>query len=305
VQQVTADRDRSRLHQLLGTAPTTGAPVVARRLRRETRERYELEVLLLELNDAEPVPAYFVTPRGGGVDRHPTILYHHAHGGDFELGKDELLDGRDLLRRPAYAEALTDAGYAALCIDAWGFGERRGRSQDAIFKDMLWHDRVLWGAMMHDALRALDYVTARADVDPDRIGTLGMSMGSTTAWWLAALDPRIRVCVDLCCLTDFHTLLRDDGLDRHGTYYFVPGLLNHFTAAQINALIAPRPHLALAGLYDPLTPREGLDAIDGELQKVYADQGAAEAWQLRRFACGHLETEAMRQAALEFLAEWL
>ena len=77
-----------------------------------------------------------------------------------------------------------------------------------------------------------------------------MSMGSTMAWWLAALDTRIKVTVDINCLTDFQALLAENGLSRHGLYYFVPGLLKHFTTAQINALIAPRAHLGLAGLRD-------------------------------------------------------
>ena len=44
-----------------------------------------------------------------------------------------------------------------------------------------------------DALRGLDYLAARPEVDAARLGTLGLSMGSTMAWWLAALDERVRV----------------------------------------------------------------------------------------------------------------
>src|SRR4030095_8598536 len=102
---------------------------------------------------------------------------------------------------------------------------------------------------------------------------LGISMGSTMAWWVAALDERIKVTVDICCLTDFHTLLAKQGLSGHGVYYYVPSLLKHFTTSQINALIAPRPHLALAGLKDNLTPIEGLDIIERELDEVYASAG--------------------------------
>ena len=61
--------------------------------------------------------------------------------------------------------------------------------------------------MVFDSLRAVDYLCTRPDIDASRIGTLGMSMGSTLAWWLAALDVRIRVCVDICCLTDFEALI--------------------------------------------------------------------------------------------------
>jgi len=55
-----------------------------------------------------------------------------------------------------------------------------------------------------------------------------------------------------------------DGLKRHGIYYYVPSLLRHFTTAQINTLIAPRPHIAVAGSLDAITPPAGLDRIDNK-----------------------------------------
>ena len=130
-------------------------------------------------------------------------------------------------------------------------------------------------------------------------------MGSTMAWWLAALDVRIKVCIDLCCLTDYQSLIETGGLDEHGLYYYVPGLLKQFTTAQINALIAPRPHLSLAGNNDPLTPPSGLDRIDRELRKVYQSLQASQAWQLKRYDSGHLETSAMRKEIMSFLEQWL
>jgi hypothetical protein len=122
-------------------------------------------------------------------------------------------------------------------------------------------------------------------------------MGST-AWWLAAVDDRVKVCVDLCCLSDFQALIAHRSLEGHGLYSFVPGLLEHFTSAQINGLIASRPHLSLAGVYDLLTPLDGLDRIDGELREVY---GAPGAWRLSRYGTGHVETGAMRAEMVSFL----
>jgi hypothetical protein len=122
---------------------------------------------------------------------------------------------------------------------------------------------------------------------------------------MAALDERVKVCVDLCCLTDYQALVEDNGLDRHGVYYFVPRLLQHFTTAHINALIAPRPHLSLAGNNDPLTPARGLETIDAALNSVYRATGAAHAWELRRYDVGHRETPQMRSRAIHFLRQWL
>ena len=299
-----AVKEQRRLLSLLGDLPPLERPISAQVVSQEERDDYLLETLLLDLNGSETVPAYFVKPKNG-EGKLPVVLYNHAHGGDFELGKNELLQGRAELQRPPYVVPLIERGYAVLCLDMWGFGERRGRSHSELFKAMLWQGQVLWGMMMYDSLRALDYLTRRDDVDGARIGTLGLSMGSTVAWWLAALDPRVKVCVDLCCLTDFQALLEARGLDGHGLYYYVPSLLKHFTAAQINALIAPRPHLSLAGRFDPLTPAAGLGRIDLELKAVYAAAGASEAWELRCYDAGHYETAAMRAAALAFLERWL
>jgi pimeloyl-ACP methyl ester carboxylesterase len=295
---------RGALYRLLGDLPDRSRPIGARLIGTEIRGSYVLEKLLLDLNGIESVPAYFVRPREvtGPV---PVVLYNHAHGGDYVLGKDELLNGRPALQHPPYAEALTAQGYAALAIDTWMFGERRGRSESETFKHMLWEGKVLWGMMVYDSLRAIDYLATRDDVDLSRLATLGLSMGSTMAWWTAALDERVKVTIDLCCLTDFQALIETCGLDGHGIYYYVPGLLKHFTAAEINALIAPRPHLSLAGNFDRLTPPAGLERIDAELRKAYAELGAPDAWQLLRYNIGHFETAAMRAEILAFLTRWL
>ena len=295
---------REELYALLGDLPERQRPIAARKVGEEEREGYVLEKLVLDLNGIEEVPAFFARPQNSS-GRAPAILYNHAHGGGYDIGKDEFVNGRDALQEPPYARELTSRGYVGLCIDTWLFGERRGRTESELFKHMLWHGQVLWGMMVYDSLRAVDYLVGRTDVNSDRIGTLGLSMGSTMAWWTAALDPRIKVTVDLCCLTDFQALIDTRGLDGHGIYYYVPGLLKSFTSAQINALIAPRPHLSLAGNYDKLTPPAGLDRIDRELREVYGRQGAPEHWKLRRYETGHFESAAMRAEVLDFLARFL
>ena len=300
----TQERERQALYGLLGDLPARECAISAKVVSQEEYETYLLEKLVLDLNGIEIVPAYFVKPKNS-EGQLPCILYNHAHGGNYILGKDELLVGRDALQEPPYAKVLASKGYAALCIDSWCFGERGGRTESAIFKEMLWKGQVLWGMMVYDSLRALDYLVSRPDVDAMRIGTMGISMGSTMAWWTAALDTRVKVCIDLCCLTDFEALIEAQGLDGHGIYYYVPSLLKHFSTAKINALIAPRAHLSLAGNYDRLTPPAGLDLIDQELRQVYEKAGAKKAWQLKRYEIGHFETALMRSEVISFLKMWL
>ncbi len=296
-------KSREYLWSLLGTLPSRDRPISADCLAVFERDGYIVEHLLLELNGIEPVPAYFTTPkvRTGPL---PTVLYNHASGA-YEIGKQELLSGRPALTDPPYGKVLADLGIQALAIDSWAWGERRGRPESQLAKAMLWQGKSLWGMMVFDSVRAMDYLITRSDVIPGKIATMGLSMGSTMAWWTAALDPRIWLTIDLCCLTDFHTLIEMQGLDGHGLYYYVPGLLQHFSTADINRLIAPRPHLSLNGIYDPLTPELGLMRIDKQLCRVYGDMGASTAWKLFRSSTGHFETRAMRREVIAWLKRWL
>lgn len=295
---------RRELYGLLGTLPPRHRPIGAEKRGEVERDGYVLETWDLDLNGIEIVPAYLARPRASS-GRAPGILFNHSHGGDYRIGKEEFVNGRNYLQPVPYAKELTDLGYVALCIDAWVFGERSHTSEADTFKAMLWQGRVLWGMMVYDSLRALDFLAARSDVDPERLGTLGISMGSTAAWYVAALDERVKVTVDICCLTDFHTLLAKKSLSLHGLYYYVPDLLNHFTTAQINALIAPRAHLGLAGRRDPLTPAEGLDVIERELDDVYRRWGVPERWKLLRYDVAHEETPEGRQEVVAWLRRFL
>jgi dienelactone hydrolase len=302
--QPTAAAHRRELYGLLGRLPDRHRAITAEKLGETDRDGYILETWQLDLNGIEPVPAVVARPRNGAA-KMPAVLFNHSHGGGYTIGKKEFLEGRSYLQPEPYAKTLTDLGYLGLSIDAWVFGERSHATEEDTFKAMLWEGRVLWGMMVYDSLRALDWLIARPDVDAARIATLGMSMGSTAAWWVAALDERIKVTVDINCLTDFQSLIAHHGLKLHGIYYYVPDLLNHFTTSQINALIAPRAHLGLAGLRDALTPLDGLDRIDRDLHEVYTSMGHADRWQLLRYDVEHQETAEGRQAIVAFLKRWL
>src|SRR5215467_5508919 len=298
-----AEARRRELYGLMGDLPPRQRPISARRISVEERPGFVLERLELDVNGFEPAPAYFVKPKQLN-GKAPAILFNHWHAGEYKLGKDEILRPKpgDV---PSYAEDLTAQGYCALCLDMWCFGERSVRTELDTFKEMLWKGQVLWGMMVYDTLRGLDYLVTRPEVDTARIGTLGMSMGSTMAWWVAALEPRLKLCVDICCLTDYQALIETHNLKGHGVYYFVPGLLKHFTTAGINSLIAPRAHLATAGTFDGLTPAAGLDRIDRELRDIYQRLGRPEQWKLLRYDVGHAEPSEMRRDILAFLRERL
>ena len=295
---------RAKLLSLLGDLPDLDRTIHCEKINEIIYDNYILENLLLDLNGIELVPAYFLKPIVE-KEKYPAILYNHAHGGNYELGKNELIQGRKSLQNPPYADVLAKMGIASLCIDTWAFGDRRGRSESELFKEMLWNGQVLWGMMIYDSLKALDYLSSRSDIDADKIGTLGFSMGSTMAWWIAALDERIKVCIDVCCLTDFHSLVAQRALDGHNLYYYVPGLLKHFATIDILELISPRYHLSLNGKYDKLTPIDGLYKIDAAMKRIYEEEGNPDGWKLSIYDTGHYETAYMRKEVIDFLNKYL
>lgn len=295
---------RRHLYELLGDLPSRSETILSKRIQLVQTEHYILEELTITFDGVNWTSAYFVKP----VDQRgpfKTVLFNHSHGGNYDLGKDELIHGNVYLQSPPYAEELTKMGYAAFCFDAWGFGSRNDRTEGQLFKEMIWKGEVLWGKMVYDSLRAVDYLISRPDVDSDHIGTLGMSMGAVMAWWLSALEPRIKVCIDICGMVEFNALIESGNLDYHGIYFYVPNLLKHFTTAEINSLIAPRPHLSLVGNHDDLTPRKGLNLVEKELTKVYQELNHENAWKMVRSDLGHEETKEMRREVKAFLKQWL
>lgn len=303
---LTLRQRREKLYALLGDLPDRHSPFGCRIVDSREHDGYRLETLELDLNGQEPVPAYFAKPLDAGTAKLPTVLYHHSHGGNYTLGKEELIVGHEgVLTDPPPAKALTQAGYGVLCIDAWCFGKRHHTPEHDVVKAFLWQGRVLWGAMVFDALRALDYLHTREDVDRTRIATFGMSMGSSVAQWVAALDERIKVCAHECGLVDYRALLDAKALSQHNFYYYVPQLLKHFSAPDILSMIAPRAHMACVGNQDLHAPLDGVERIDTRLRGVYAAAGVSAAWQLSKYDCGHTETPAMREDVLAFIKKWI
>lgn len=297
---------RQELLGLLGDLPGEIEPT-ARLLRVERFSTFDLEHLELAINGIEPVPAFLLLPHRRPQPA-PALLYLHAHFDQYDIGKEELLVGRPGLA--PYAPVLAEMGIVTLALDSWCFGGRNhhadGRQgEHDTFKRMLWFGQVLWGMMLFDEYQAISYLSGRPEVDPHRIGTFGMSMGATKSWWLAALDPRVAVCGNLCCLTDFQELLRTEHLSGHGIYYYVPRLLKHFQTADILDLIVPRPHLSLNGRHDPLTPAAGVERLAEHLRHLYGRYGHPGDARVELFDCGHEETPAMRQAVLEWLDRYL
>ena len=298
---------RKELWKLLGDLPWGHKPGPARVVSTEEHDGYTLERLVLDLNGIESVPALLLIPRKRQTPA-PGLLYIHWHGGMYDLGKEMLLKGVDVA--PAYLPVCVQKGLVTLAIDSWCFGERKReknghQGEENAFKEMLWKGRVLYGMMMFDEFRAMDYLASRPEVDRQRLGAMGMSMGSTKAWWLAALDPRVKLCMDVCCLTDYEELIKAHGLQGHGIYYYVPSLLKYFQTAEINELIVPRARLSVDGRRDELTPPAGVNKVRDYLLPLYRKYGKEADLVVELFDCAHEELPEMRKLILEWMDRYL
>ena len=305
--QAAQEQRRRELWALLGYLPWHHRPGPVKLVNTEQHDGYRLERLVLDLNGEEGVPALLLIPDKRKTPA-PGLLYIHWHGGMYDLGKEQLLRGVEA--QPAYARVCVEKGLVTLAIDSWCFGERKHEAdghtgEEDAFKLMLWKGQVLFGMMMFDEFRALDYLSSRPEVDPKRLGVFGMSMGATKAWWLAALDPRVTVCMDVCCLTDFDQLIKTHSLKEHGIYYYVPSLLKHFQTAQINELIVPRPHLSVNGRQDPLTPPTGVEKIRDYLLPLYRLHGNERDCRIELYDCPHVELPEMRKVILDWMDQYL
>jgi len=258
---------------------------------------WDLDELVFISDTGESVPALFLRPPEGHP-KVPAVVYAHAHGNRYDLSCNELTDGRSSLQGP-YAADLVDLGIAALCIEMPCFGSRQSPNESERAKALLWQGDTLFGRMLGELRSGIDYLAEHHIIDPKRIGALGFSMGSTLAWWLATLDPRIRAASALCSFADLETLVESGGHDGHGIYMMVPKLLS---LGQIAGLAAPRALQICVGLQDWSTPEAAFSIARKDLEDAYAAKNAQ-----NQLSChiepksGHVETAAMRGAVLAFL----
>jgi dienelactone hydrolase len=307
-------RIRAELQGLLGQLPPRPKPPPVRLLACEDLGDFTLERFQFDNGAGAVVPGVLLLPKNR-TGRLPAVLYCHWHGGEYDKGKVELFEAVHTPEPPG--PALARRGYVVLAIDACCFGERHrqgpggpaeqgGAAELTASKYQLWLGRTLWGMILRDDLIALDYLAARPEVDPARIGVTGMSMGATRSWWLMALDDRIRAGVAVACLTRYQSLIAHEGLKYHGIYYYVPGLLRHFDTEAVVALAAPRPLLLMNGDQDAGSPVDGIRTIERKVRPAYQLYGVEARFRSEVVAgMGHEYRPEMWEKTLAWFAEHL
>ena len=302
---------RKKLIELLGDIPPRPKKLNVKLISKEEKDGYILEKFLIDNEIDSWIPGYFAYPAKGKV---PVILGLHGHGSNKDniFAKDSTGQG--------VANILLSNGFAVLAIDSYFNGERRGQGpagkwemqdrnvnqEESLFKLNLWFGRTLWGMQLRDEQIALDYLENRPEIDPSRIGVQGMSMGSTRAWWLGAIDDRIKAVVGVACFTRYKELIEQRELRAHGIYYFVPGMLNHFDTEAVMGLIAPRPFLALTGDIDKGSPLDGMKVLEKKLDTVYSLYDKKENFKSIIYPrTGHVYTYTMKMEMLNWFEKYL
>jgi dienelactone hydrolase len=303
---------RKKLWQLLGDMPPlfTPQPKIDKS---EHREGYTLEHFTFDNGVGDTVYGYILIP-AGQTKPGPAILYNHYHGGKYNQGKEEVITKAFDKLDFATGEALVEEGYVVICIDAYAFGQRRfqgpagqreeGRQTEwSLFKTLLLEGKTLWGMIVRDDLLALNYLLSRPEVDPNRIGMVGMSMGSNRSWWAAAMDERIKVTVSVVCLSRYQNLIADGAVGSHSFYFYVPDMLaEKIDVESVVGLIAPRPHLAMTGELDRLSPVDGVNIIYNFQEHLYKLYGKPENFRgLLYSGVGHEYTPQMWKETIAWL----
>jgi dienelactone hydrolase len=297
---------RRQLTRLLGGFPSKEA-LNAETVRREEEESRIVEWVRYESEPGDVVPAVLLIPKHRTPPL-PAVICHHQHAGQYELGKSEVVGWRGNPQQ-AYAAELCGRGYITLAPDAIGFEERgHPRLSGPEYERFLAHELLLTGAtlqgkMIWDVMRAGDYLSSRPEVDGERMGAIGHSLGAVETWFAAALEPRIKVAAVSCGTTTYAAVLAAEAYHNYG--FYVPGILKWGDIPEVVSMIAPRPLLILAGANDRGFPASGAEDVVARAGMLYRRLGAPEALELYVSPGGHEFTDEMRRRAYHWLDRWL
>ena len=240
----------------------------------------------------------------------------------------------------AYANALARRGYVVLAADAFYFGDRRllwphgewpeayREAEAALEPDSEAWIRLLnrahqelqarvagavfqsgatWpGVYAWDDRRTVDYALARPEVDPERIGCLGLSVGGYRSAFLVATEPRLKAAIAvgwMCGLGELWPVGRWP--NSVGWVHYVPGLYQEMDLPDVAGLACPRPLLIMQGSRDRLFPLDGVERALAKLGAIYEKAGVGERYVSRIYDAPHRFDVEMQEEAFDWLDRWL
>lgn len=284
------------------------------------------------------VPAYVLIPKSGPA-RHPAVLLLHDHGAFFVWGKEKLIALPDehpaltAFKQQSYGgrsvgDELVKRGYVVMAIDMLYWGERRMRlpgdppewqdrekmseeqvrafnqrssSNTWLIGNGLFEAGVTWaGVMLTDDLRSVDYLCSRPDVDPERVGCCGLSVGGFRSAHLAGLHPRIKAAVVVGWMCSYPTMLRKH-LTSIGFWATEPGLQQYLDLPDVAAMNVPGSLMVIMGTKDALFPLAGIQAAYDKIAATYRKAGVPTHFRGLLYDGPHEFNVQMQEKAFEWL----
>lgn len=312
---------RSQLRRLLGGFPRRKCKLAPRTVERANLRfrapsgrlvEYSRETIVFKSREWLSVYAYYLTPKDARTPL-PCILCLPVHG----RGVDDIVGiNPDGSLRESYggyqmdfALQCVEHGYAALAIEQLGFGHRRDERarkqspetsscQPAAGAALLFGETML-GWRVYDAMRSVDYLLTRDDVDHERIAVMGISGGGATALFTAAIDERIKAAV----VSGYFNTFKDSIMSiPHCIDNYIPGMLKFAEMWDIAGLIAPRALFIESGTEDSIFPVEATLSSYERLKRIYDVFNAGDRIGIEVFEGEH---QFHGRGAFEFLRKLL
>ncbi|MGH9845592.1 MAG: acetylxylan esterase [Blastocatellia bacterium] len=262
------------------------------------RPGYRIEKIVFQSLPGLYVTGNFYLPANASGPL-PAVLYVCGHAPHPLGAKTEYQD------RAAW---FASHGYACLIIDTLEFGEVAGLHHGI-------HDLNLWnwlslgytpaGVEVWNAMRAIDYLETRPEVDRRRIGMTGTSGGGATTWFTAAVDERVAAAVPVVSTYTFGSQASHwVAAGQCDCIYFHNTFLTDFPV--VGALIAPRPLLILSGQRDVDFPPDGYHEAYARAKRIYdLHAGGSEKIGEVDDNVGHSDPPLFRREARQWMNRWL
>lgn len=231
--------------------------------------------------------------------RLPAVLYlcgHSRHG----------RDGNKVVFSP-FGIWFARHGYVCLILDTLMLGEIAGVHHGTASEHRWWwisRGYTPAGVECWNAIRALDYLTSREDVDPDRLGVTGISGGGAASWYVAGADERIKVAVPVSGMADLGAYIKDRYILGHCDCMFMHNAFR-WPWTRIAALTAPRPALFGNSDHDRLFPMDANERIIKRLKQVYKLFGAGDRVDAMVSMGNHEYRRDLREGTYRFMNLYL